>query len=50
MDPRAGKADEDAEFRGRPLWGGGAAVAAEVVVGLFLEGRELDENWGVSDR
>ena len=39
----AGEADEDAEFGGGPLWGGGRAVGAEGVGGEALEGEELWE-------
>lgn len=37
----ARQADEDAEFWGCPLWGWGAAVAAAVVGGGFLDLEEL---------
>lgn len=35
------EADEDAELRRGPLWGGGTAVAAVVVARLLLQGHEL---------
>ena len=41
MHTRAAQADEDAEFWRGPLWGGGAAVAAAVVGGGFLDLEEL---------
>lgn len=41
MYARAAQADEDAEFRGRPLWGGSAAVATAVVGVGFLDLEEL---------
>jgi hypothetical protein len=38
---RAAEADEDAELGRGPLRGRRVAVAAEVVVGFFLDGEEL---------
>lgn len=39
----ARQADEDAEFRGCPLWVRGVAVAAVVVVVGLLDREELDK-------
>lgn len=42
MHAGAREADEDAEFGGRPLWGGCPAVAAAVVGVRLLNIEELD--------
>lgn len=48
VDACARKADEDAEFRGSPLWRRCIAVAAERVAGFFLDGEELSWRMEVS--
>lgn len=41
VDAGAGEADEGAELGGRPLWGGGATIAAAVVSVGFLDLEKL---------
>jgi hypothetical protein len=41
MDASAAEADEDAELWRRPLWRGGIAVAADIVLGLLLQSSQL---------